>query len=227
MTTLRPFVRTTTLLLPLLLAGALPASAQMTGGFARESVYVGVAGLFDFTLDGVSFDGNTYYEAETTKEIFILPQLDKRDLVRYVVGFRARPFSLEFSYDRTRHDATFADLTGEALVEAVNIDAKFFALTSGRIQPHGVIGISFPWLTVKDGSVLDEAQGDATFRGEGLNLEGGVTVFPHPRVGVSVGYSYRIFWFDRVKGVGDESFELDPHFRDTAGSVIVMGFFTF
>jgi hypothetical protein len=225
--TVRSFARSTALLVLLLLAGAAPAWAQMTGGFARESVYVGVAGLFDFTLDGVSFDGSTYYEAETTNEIFILPTLDKQNLVRYVVGFRARPFALEFSYDRTRHDATFLDLTGDAVVQAVNVDAKFFGLTDRRIQPHGVIGMSFPWLTVEDGSLLEPDQGDATFRGEGLNLEAGVTVFPHPRVGVSVGYSYRFFWFSRVKGVGDETYDLDPRFRDTAGSVIVMGFFTF
>jgi hypothetical protein len=225
--TVRSIARAITVLAPLLLAGATPALAQMTGGFARESVYVGVAGMFDFTLDGVTFDGSTYYEAETTGELFILPKLDKQNLVRYLVGFRARPFALEFSYDRTRHDATFLDLKGDAVVQAVNVDAKFFWLTDGRVQPHGVVGMSFPWLTVEDGSLLEPDQGDATFRGEGLNLEAGVTVFPHPRVGVSVGYSYRFFWFSRVKGVGDETFELDPRFRDTAGSVIVMGLFTF
>jgi hypothetical protein len=211
----------------MLTAGAAPAWGQMTGGYAREGVYVGVAGMFDFTLDGVSFDGSTFYEAETTGELFILPELDKQNLVRYVVGFRMRPAALEFSYDRTRHQGTFLDATGEAVVNSVNIDVRFFGLTSGRIQPHGVVGLALPWLTVEDGSFLDPETADARFRGQGLNLEAGVTVFPHPRIGVSAGYSYRIFWFNRVRGVGDEPFRLDPRFRETSGSAVVMGFFTF
>jgi len=211
----------------LLAVTATPALGQMRGGYAREGMYVGVAGMFDFTLDGVTFDGRTFYEAETTQELFILPALDKQNLVRYVVGFRMRPAALEFSYDRTRHDGTFLDTTGKAVVNSVNVDVRFFGLTSGRIQPHGVVGLALPWLTVEDGSFLDLDQDDARFRGQGINLEAGVTVFPHPRIGVSAGYAYRICWFNRVRGVGDEPYRLDPRFRETSGSAVVMGFFTF
>lgn len=211
----------------LVVSAAGQASGQTTRGFAREGMYVGLAGMFDFTLDGVTFDGSTLYEAETTQEIFILPELGPQDLRRLVVGFRARPAALEFSYDRTRHDGTFLDLTGEALVTAFNVDVRVFGLTSGRIQPHAVVGLSFPRLTVLDGSFLDPLEGDAKFSGQGLNLEGGVTAFLHPRIGASVGYSYRIWWFNRVRGVGDESYRLEPRFRETSGSVVIMGFFTF
>ena len=214
---------------PLLLglAIATPAWSQTTGGFAREGMYVGLAGMFDFTFDGVTFDGSTFYEAVDTQELFILPELDKQNLRRVVVGFRARPAALEFSYDRTRHQGTFLGATGGAVVNSINVDVRVFALTAHRIQPHAVVGLNFPWLTVEDGSFLDPAEGDARFRGQGLNVEGGVTAFLHPRIGASVGYSYRIFWFNRVRGVGDEPYRLDPRFRETSGSVVVMGFFTF
>jgi hypothetical protein len=36
-----------------------------------------------------------------------------------------------------------------------------------------------------------------------------------------------VFWFNRVQGVGEESFDLDPNFRESSGSFVVMGFFTF
>jgi hypothetical protein len=190
-------------------------------------MYVGVAWMSDFTLDGVTFDGETLYVAEDTGELFILPQLDKQNLTRFVVGFRARQAALEFSYDRTRHGGTFLDAAGEAVVNAINVDVRVFALTEGRIQPHAVVGMAFPWLDVREGSFLDPIESDARFRGQGINLEGGVTAFLHPRVGASVGYSYRIFWFNRVRGVSDEPYRLDPRFRETSGSVVVMGFFTF
>ena len=33
-----------------------------------------------------------------------------------------------------------------------------------------------------------------------VNSEAGVTIYPHSRLGVSVGYNYRVLWFDRVTG---------------------------
>lgn len=212
----------------LVAAPALPVEAQAGRGFAHEGVYVGAAGMFDFTLDGVSFNGRTFYKAVNRDDLVILPQLDKQDLRRIVVGSRARPVALEFSYDRTRHGGTFVDLTGEAVVTSFNIDLKVFAFTGGRIQPHGVIGLGFPRLTVEEGAFLEPDQvADAKFTGQGLNLEGGVTLFLHPRVGASVGYSYRTWWFNRVRGVSEENYRLEPRFRETAGSAVVMGFFTF
>lgn len=213
--------------LALLLATAGPAWAQPAPGYAKEGLYVGVAGLWDFTLDGQTFDGQTLYEAVDTAELFILPKLDTQDLRRVVVGFRSTFAALEFSYDRTRHQGTFADLDGEAVVNAINVDLRAFAMHTGRFQPHGVIGLGFPWLTVEDGSFLDPDVADARFRGQGLNLEAGITGFLTPRVGVSAGYVYRIFWFNRVRGVGDEPYRLDPRFRETTSGPVVMAFVTF
>ena len=87
--------------------------------------------------------------------------------------------------------------------------------------------MSAPWLTVKDGSFLDTQVADARFRGFGLNTEAGVTVFPHPRVGISTGYRYRSMWFDHASGVSDTSYKLRPRFRETSGSIAINGFFTF
>jgi hypothetical protein len=207
--------------------GIAPAWAQEGPGFAREGMYVGLAGLLTSTLDGDSFDGMTLYEAETTNEIFILPRLDEQRLPRIVVGFRAPQAALEFSYDRVRHEGTFVDETADAVFNSINVDVRFFALTRGRVQPHAVVGLAFPWLTVEEGSFLEPEFGDARFRGQGLNTEVGVTVFPTPRIGLSAGYVYRVFWFNRVQGVGEESFRLDPRFRETSSTVTTMGFFTF
>jgi hypothetical protein len=210
------------------LAWTVPAHAQAGRGFAKEGMYVGVAAMPDFTLDGVSFDGETLYQEVGGDEIALLPRLDTQDMFRGVVGFRARPFALEFSYERTRHLGTFAGDSGEAVFNSVNVDGRVFFLTGGRIQPHIVVGLAFPWLTVVDGSSNERLEvADATWRGPGLNTEAGITVFPHPRVGVSVGYAFRLMGFRRVRGVGDETFELDPPFKETSGSPVVMGFFTF
>jgi len=216
-----------------LVMSAVPIQAQESPGFAHEGVYVGGGMLPSTTLDDPSFAGGIYYEAEDDGELFVLPTLDSLPLPRIVVGFRSRPFALEFSYDRARHTGTFVDLDRESTFHAINIDGRFFFATHTRVQPHAVIGGSIPWLTVDDGSFVpgsdftDEPQADATFRGPGLNTEVGVTVFATPRVGVSVGYAYRVIWFQRVRGIGDDPKELKPPFHVGRGQVAIMGFVTF
>jgi hypothetical protein len=52
-------------------------------------------------------------------------------------------------------------------------------------------------------------------------------VFATPRVGVSAGYRYRTMWFSTASGVARETYDLRPRFRETSGSVVVMGVFSF
>ena len=206
---------------------AVPARAQAPAGFAREGGFAAVTVVPKFTFDGVTFDGQTFYQEIDGDEIVLLPQLDSCPLVRFVLGYRARQGALEISFDRTTHDGSFGDMPVEATFQAVNVDGRFFFATAHRIQPHILVGGSYPWLKIKDGGVLGDAVGDARFNGFGVNAEAGVTLYPHPQLGLSVGYAYRSIWFDRVTGVTDTLFELRPRFRETTGGLVFTGAFTF
>jgi hypothetical protein len=203
-----------------------PAFAQELQGFAKEGGYAGVSGLLNFTFDGVTFDGSTIYREVDGDEIVILPKLDTQHMFRGILGYRGARGAFELSYERTRHNGTFLDLTGTATFQAVNIDGRFF-LTRGRVQPHVLVGGSIPWFTVKDGSFLDPDVSDAKFRGFGINTEAGLTFYLQPQFGVSAGYAYRVMWFDRVTGVTDTLYELRPRFRETSGSVVISVLYTF
>lgn len=216
------------LALPLvLLTLATPAWSQEHSGFAKEGGYAGVAGLLDFTLDGLTFDGSSYYQKVNGEEVLILPRLEGRDMIRAILGVRGRRGAFEFSYDRTEHRGTFMGEAGDATFQAVNADGRFFFATSRRVQPHVLVGGALPWLTIKDGSFLDPDVGNGRFRGFGVNTEAGVTVYAHPRFGISAGYRHRVMWFDRATGVSDTMYELRPRFRETSGSVVLTGLFTF
>jgi hypothetical protein len=210
-----------------LLALATPLQAQVRQGYAKEGGFVAVTFVPGFTFDGVTFDGESGYKEVDGEELFILPRLDKQDLFRGILGYRARQVSLEISYERTQHDGTFEDFPVDSVYQAVNVDGRYFFLPNSRVQPHVLVGGSFPWLRVKEGSFLDPDVGDARFRGYGINTEAGVTVYPHRQLGIGVGYSYRAVWFDRASGVSDRLGELRPRFRETSGSVAVTGTFTF
>ncbi len=217
----------------LLLAGFVtPVAAQdVRVPFAKEGAYVGFAGLIDFNLDARSFDGQTIYKEIDGEEFSILPRLLGRNIPKFIVGFRTQKGALEFSYERGRHDATFLDFPVGAVFNAINIDGRFFLRTYDRFQPHFVVGLAFPWLTVDDGSFAsdqDDADfADARWRGPALNTEAGLTAFITPQAGVSFGYAFRLIYFNRERGVSGKVFELKPPFRESNGNVVVMGFFTF
>jgi hypothetical protein len=202
-----------------------PALSQETsgGGFTKVGGMAGVTFVPGFTFDGITFDGETYYKEIGGDEVAFLPKLDKQDLVRTMLGWHARQGSLELSYDRTEHTGTFVGFPLNAKFQAINLDGRFFFLTRTRVQPHMLVGGSFPWMSIKEGSLLKEKLGDARWRGYGLNTEPGVTVFPHRRLGVGVGYLYRVIWFDRITGVSNRLFYLKPKFRETSGSVVFSG----
>jgi opacity protein-like surface antigen len=208
---------------------ALPAAAwcQEQSGFAKNGAYLAVSAVPNFTLDGLTFDGSGMYQRGDAEEFLILPRLQARTSVRALVGFRASRGSFEIGYEQTKHVGTFLGLSGEATFHSLNFDERIFFLTRGRIQPYGLIGLSAPWLTVKDGSFLDPDVADGSFRGFGVNSELGVAVFVHPRVGINAGYRYRAIWFDKASGVSDTLYKLRPRFRETSGSLALGASFTF
>jgi hypothetical protein len=199
--------------------------------YAKEGAYVGFGGLIDFNLDARKFDGLHIYQEEGGEEFAILPLLQGRNLPKFIVGFRTGKGALEFSWERGRHDATFFDFPVGAVFNSVNIDGRFFFRTHHFVQPHVLIGLAFPWLTVDDGSFENDTPeaevGDSRWRGPALNTEGGVTVYVTPRAGVSVGYSWRLIFFNRNRGVSGKVFEMKPPFKETSGNVVITGFFTF
>jgi len=210
-----------------MLTFASAARAQELPGAAKNGLFVGATAVPRFAFDGVTFDGQSVYQEIGGNEILLLPSLDSKSTVRGIVGFRLTRGSFEVRYERLKPTPTLLGLPGAAPFRAFNFDERIYMFTSKRIQPYGLAGYSLPTLTVKDGSFLDERVGDGTYEGHGINLEAGVTVFPHPRVGISTGYRYRVMWFGTATGVTNTNYELHPRFRETAGNFSVTAFVTF
>jgi hypothetical protein len=204
------------------------ASSRERASFAKIGTYVAASGVPNFTLDGKTFNGSTWYKQVGGDEFGILPRLEPKSTVRAIVGYRVARNSFEVSYEQTNHQGTFQNLSGEeATFHSLNFDERTFFLTRWRVQPYGLIGLSMVWLTVKDGAFLHDEVGDANYRGWGANLEPGVMVFAHPRLGLGIGYRYRPMWFFRASGVSQNNYDLHPKFRETSGGVAFTGFFTF
>ena len=223
---------TAVLALLIVCVAPLTAWSQDQQGFAKVGGYAGGSFLPAFTLDGETFNGFTYYKEIDGDEIALLPKLDKQKMFRGMLGYRYEKAALELSYERTSLNGAFAEVgTGKAMFQQLNADARFFFLTHARVQPYVLVGGGFPRLTIKDSSFLadqpDAGVGDGHFKGYALNTEVGVTVYPHPQVGVVLGYGYRPIWFDHATGISDTRYELRPRFRESSRGVVLTTLFTF
>ena len=206
----------------LLVIMATPAWSQPAApSFNKTGGYAAVSFLPDFKFDGVTFDGESIYKEIDGDEITILPRLNSRPMVRAALGYRGRVAAIEFSYDRTHHDGVFLGETGDAVFQAVNVDGRYFFLPGLRVQPYIAVGGTMPFFNVKKGSFLNDAVADARFKGYGASAEGGITVYPHRQLGISVGYNYRVLSFDQVSGVNDKLFDLKPRFRENSKTIVV------
>jgi hypothetical protein len=223
-----------TAVLTLLIVGVVPVTAwsQEQQGFAKVGGYAAGSFVPAFTLDGETFNGLAAYREVNGDEIALLPKLDKQKMFRGILGYRYEKAALEISYQRTNHKGMFAEtLSGEATFQQFNLDTRYFFLTHGRVQPYILAGAGFPWLTIKDGSFLlddlDAGTGDGRFKGYAGNTEVGVTVYPHPQVGLVLGYAYRPIWFDRMTGITEKLFELRPRFRESSRGFVFTTLVTF
>ena len=224
--------RTAILTFLIVFGAPLAAFSQDQEGFAKVGGYAGGSFFPSFTLDGETFNGFAFYKEVDGDEIALLPKLDKQKMFRGILGYRYDRAALELSYERTNHNGAFGEiLTGKAVFQQVNADVRFFFLTHARVQPYVLIGGGFPRLTIKDGSFLadepDAGFGDGHFNGYALNTGGGVTVYPHPQIGIVIGYDYRPMWFDRGTGISKTPYKLRPRFRESSRGVVFTTLFTF
>lgn len=224
--------RATVLLAFVIVCIPVAAWSQEHQGFAKVGGYAGGSFVPAFTLDGETFDGFTVYQEIDGDEVAILPKLDKQKMFRGVIGHRYERAALEFSYERTSHNGVFGEvMTGEATFQQFNVDTRIFFLTHLRVQPYILAGGGFSRLRIKDGSFLLEdpeaGVGDGLFKGYAVNTEVGVTVYPHPQVGIVLGYGYRPIWFDKGTGLTETPYELRPRFRESSRGVVFTTLFTF
>ena len=140
---------------------------------------------------------NRFTSRKDGEEIVILPSFEgAHNALRAVGGYRQGRGAFEVSYDRTKHDGTFLGRPSEATFHVLNFDERVYLLNE---KPHPAASAARRLDSLDDdqGWQLSGSElGDGSFRGFGMNTEGGRDGVSAPRVGVSTGYRYRVMWFD-------------------------------
>jgi len=182
----------------------------------EERSYAAVFGtLCDINHSG-NFNGSVYITPASStsgpQEMSLVPRIKRSFGAGALVGYRRDQYALEIAYWRSNHIAQWDGGTSTvyestAVYQSVNLDLKRYFFPKIPAQPYLQMGMSFPWLDVKDASfayasdgTVSNASSDATYSGLGFNLALGMEIYVNSVFSVFGGVEQRWSGFNKVKG---------------------------
>lgn len=192
--------------------------------FVKERTYIGILGISADIDQYGDFNGTNSFifpsattvtggvTIQTNAEIDLIPSITRQFGWGVLVGHREGPWAAEVSFVRSDHTATFifagpVTMTTPASLQAINIDFKRYFFTEIPTQPFINIGVSFPWLWVRNFSYLTDPTGtillqqnDETISGIGLNIGAGLELYLDNNFSIIGGLYQRWTEFDQING---------------------------
>lgn len=195
--------------------GDLVKSRTYIGGFGTSTT-IDQWGDFNGTNAFVFNGGPTVVGGVTyisDPEIDEIPSITRQFGWGALLGHREGPWAAELSFWRSEHTATYISAgpvtsTMPASLQAVNIDFKRYFFTQLPVQPFVSMGLSFPWLWVRQASFLTDTASppnvvgvdDETISGIGMNLGAGLELYLGDNFSIFGGAYQRWAEFDQING---------------------------
>jgi hypothetical protein len=192
--------------------------------FIKSRSYIGAVGISstldqwgDFNGSNSLVYGPVTYEtspvtALTNIEYDLIPSITRSYGWGVLVGQREGPWAVEASFWRSDHTASFfaggATITEPASLQSINIDFKRYLFTQLPTQPFVSVGVSFPWLWVRQFSSIYTptspptylSTNDETISGIGFNLGAGLEIYLDNNFSLVGGAYQRWTGFNQVNG---------------------------
>ena len=136
------------------------------------------------------------------EKAFFSPRLDPATGLGVGFGVKHAGWLWEMGYVQSRHGADLPDRTTRAAYHSLEMNGKSFLFPELFFHPYISLGISVPWLTVRDGSEFRGVRTDASYIGIGLNLGAGLLADISRRVFISGGAGWRVLGYYYASGEG-------------------------
>ncbi len=190
--------------------------------YIKTRVYFGVIG----TSANIDSDGDFNNSLRFTtnysglNEFDLVPAISRNFGFGALIGYRTGAWALEASFWSSDHDSTWSDrffnpgapttFFGTASFQSINFDLKRYLFTKYPTQPFVSFGLNFPWLVVRDGSLLDYGGGinyidDATISGIGFDLGAGLEVYLGQDYSLVGGVVERFSGFNQINGAAKQA----------------------
>lgn len=184
--------------------------------FIKERSYIGVIGTSADIDQFGDFNGTGIFSFVPSSggvtEEDLIPAITREFGWGVILGHREGPWAGEISFWRSDHTGTNyvlingapTTITEPASLQAINIDFKRYFFTELPTQPFFDLGVSFPWLFVRQDSLLVSSTStsvdDETISGIGLNLGAGLEIYLDQNFSLVGGAYERWTEFDQVNG---------------------------
>jgi hypothetical protein len=206
-----------------------------TNDFVKSRSYIGFVGTSSDIDQWGDFNGTNSFQSASSgvsvnPEVDFVPAIVRKYGWGALVGQREGPWALEVSFWRNDTTGSYSYLSGGATVttttpaslQAINVDLKRYLFTELPTQPFVSIGLSFPWLWVRNFSeILNYQQppnpvtgqynvisvSDETISGIGFNLGAGLEVYLDNNFSIVGGAYQRWTSFNQISGAAKIPFD--------------------
>lgn len=164
------------------------------------------------TVNG-EFDGSR--RLSWVNGFFAVPDMTRGGGFGLAAGLRTSRVGIGLQAWRSTHDSGWDDVTNEATLFALSVEARLFPFEEGIIRPYISAGPFWEWLTVENGYCSD-LSGEfcrERFNGFGVAVGAGALVYLSPQLFVDGQVRYRHSDYDMIRsleaGEGALAYTLD------------------
>jgi len=161
-------------------------------------------------LDGLKVLGNA-------EQVFYIPKIASNLGFGLSFGSKSKSGMWVVSYLQSTHEAAFQGRTSAAISRMVELNSRTFLLKKAALGPYILLGLNFPWLTVKNNSGKGETIYDSTYLGVGVNAGAGLLLPLQPRLFLCCSVIYRFIGYLYAAGPG-RGIDVTDLFDDRTGS---------
>ena len=146
-------------------------------------------------LDGLLVLGNA-------EQVFYIPKIANNLGFGLSFGGKSKSGLWAVSYLQSTHEAAFQGGNSTAVSRMVEINGRTFLLKKVALGPYILLGLNFPWLTVKNNSGKGEKIYNSTYLGVGVNAGGGLLLPLQSRLFLCGSVIYRYSGYLYARGLG-------------------------
>lgn len=180
----------------------------------EEGMYFSILGVENSI--GEDFNGVKWYKHEELDIFGYVPEIESDQGFGILLGGYKGKMAGEISFLRSTHDTKHWTGSYSGEVELINFDLKWYAieLFNQRNRSYFLLGFFLPTITIDNAGEDGINEGDAIYRGYGLNLGLGTEIRILHNLGIEGSVIFRGMKINRIKVLGTEMEPKDDFFAD-------------
>lgn len=191
----------------------------------EEGMYFSISGVENNI--GGDFDGVKKYQLENSTLTCDVPEIETDQGFGITIGAYKGKLAGEFSYLRSTHNTYYLGSAYDGEVELLNFDIKFYMLKAlnQNIKAYFLTGIGIPKITIENAATDGVDNGDAIYKGYGLNLGLGTEIRILPNLGIDGSVVIRGMRINRIEALGNEMAPKDKFYATGRNYLIKLNYY--